>query len=76
LRKLKENLGEAEFNAWFKRAHLELREEGWFLLVERRFHADYIKGQFKQQLDWAARAIGLEAVRVDVTKKVSNVTGP
>ncbi|MCB8882709.1 hypothetical protein ACELLULO517_20865 [Acidisoma cellulosilytica] len=74
--KLKENLGEAEFNAWFKRANLELRDSEWFLLVERRFHCDYIRGQFQLQLDRAARAIGLEQIRVDVTRKASSVTGP
>lgn len=74
LQKLRDNLGDAEFNAWFKRAVLEKRDEEWFLLVERRFHSDYIRAQFKQQLDWAARAVGLETVRVDVTKKPSSVT--
>jgi chromosomal replication initiation ATPase DnaA len=62
-------LGEAEFNAWFKRAVLEQRETGWVLLVERRFHADYIRGQYQLQLDRAARAVGLESVRVDLNRK-------
>jgi hypothetical protein len=66
---LQEILGEAEFNAWFKRAVLEQRETGWVLLVERRFHADYIRGQYQLQLDRAARAVGLESVRVDLNRK-------
>jgi Plasmid encoded RepA protein len=64
--KLREMLGEAEFNPWFKRAVLEAGESEWRLLLERRFHADYIKGQYRLQLDRAARLVGIAAVRVEV----------
>jgi hypothetical protein len=64
--KLREILGDAEFNPWFKRATVEPGEGEWRLLVERRFHADYIKAQFRPQLDRAARAMGAETIRVEV----------
>ncbi|GAB0115909.1 replication protein RepA [Acidisoma sp. C75] len=76
LQKLRENLGDAAFNAWFKRAVLEQRDGEWTLSVERRFHCDYIRSEFKQQLDWAARAVGLARVQVDVTKKLPSVNAP
>jgi hypothetical protein len=66
LAKLRDILGEAEFNPWFKHATVEPGDDGWRLLVERRFHADYIKAQFRLQLDRAARAMGVETLRVEV----------
>lgn len=66
LAKLRDILGEAEFNPWFKRATVEPGDGEWRLLVERRFHADYIKAQFRLQLDRAARAVGVETIRVEV----------
>jgi hypothetical protein len=70
LARLREILGEAEFNPWFKRATLEPGEGEWRLLVERRFHADYITAQFRLQLDRAARAVGIETIRVAVKAAV------
>jgi hypothetical protein len=64
--KLREIIGEAEFNPWFKRATLEPGLGEWRLEVERRFHADYITAQFRQQLDRAGRAVGIETIRVAV----------
>jgi hypothetical protein len=64
--KLRDILGESEFNPWFKRATVEPGDGEWRLLVERRFHADYIKAQFRLQLDRAARAVGIETIRVEV----------
>lgn len=66
---LREALGEPEFNAWFRLTQVVERDGGWLLLVERRFHADYIKSQFQLQLDRAARAAGLGTLRVEVTRK-------
>jgi hypothetical protein len=69
LARLRQSLGEVEFNLWFRQARLEEGEGGWRLLVERRFHADYITAQFRPQLDREARALGLPTpVRIEVVK--------
>ena len=72
--KLRDILGEAEFNPWFRHAVLEPREGEWLLLVDRRFHADYIKAQFRLQLDRAARAVNLENIRVEVRTQPGGAT--
>lgn len=69
LPKLREILGDADFAAWFRRASLEEREGEWVVLVERRFHADYIRSQFQLQLDRTARALQLQGLRVDFLRK-------
>ena len=66
LAKLRDILGDAEFNPWFKHAIVEPGDSAWRLVVERRFHADYIKAQFRLQLDRAARAVGVETIQVEV----------
>ena len=72
--KLREILGEAEFNPWFKHATVEPGEGEWRLVVERRFHADYIKAQFRVQIDKAARAVGVETIRVAVKTQPAGTT--
>ncbi|MCB8877060.1 replication protein RepA [Acidisoma silvae] len=75
-RTLKENLGDAQFNTWFKRATLEQRDSEWFLLVGSRFHSHHIKTEFQLHLDRAGRAVGISQVRVDVTKNPVSKTTP
>jgi hypothetical protein len=54
-------IGTLEARAWLKNLVLERTEDGWVLTAGTRFHADWIRSHFEQQIRLAANAVGLPA---------------
>jgi hypothetical protein len=52
-------VGPVEARAWLKNAMLECAEDGWVLTLGTRFHADWIRSRFDQQIRRAAEVVGL-----------------
>jgi hypothetical protein len=54
-------VGEAESRAWLTDASVETDDEGTVIVLATRFKADYVRQNFSQQIDQAAKACKLNA---------------